>query len=240
MKIKVRHRMIKMGFFALFVMSPAAHALDVVFLTQQGPSVSTRVLKSWTPEQLTQLAKGGSISSQKMIIEDSAASLELNDLADVDLITLYGEKEVARVPRFLLWRGLLKLEWNKKTKSLDSRGDVQKLIPDRLLIPAEAFRVKNIQKIELAQHSWVYPGTRLMLRTNPAASRGEKLFTQSCLACHSLPNAKNLRPAQLHPEVLKAFSSQHKAFPILSLDARAIRGLEAYRDALVTDKTVVK
>jgi hypothetical protein len=238
--MKMQGRIIKMGFFALFLGISQAHAVDVVFLTQQGPQVSTKVLKTWSPDELTKISKsGGSISAQAMIIDESTQSLELNDRADVDLVTLYGEKEMARVPRFMIWRGLLKLEWNKKTKTLDSRAQVQQIFPNRILVPGEAFRVHNIQKIELAQHSWVYPGTRLSIRTNPAASRGEKLFTQSCLACHSLPNYKAIQPGMLTAESLKSFNTQHKAFPKVELDARAVRGLVAYRDALAKEKTVV-
>jgi hypothetical protein len=239
--MKMRSRVVKLVILTGFLGFSQAHAVDVVFLTQQGPSVSSKILKSWTPEELSKLAKsGGSISAQSLIIDESTQSLDLNDRADIDLVTLYGEKETARVPRFLLWRGLLKLTWDKKSKTLSSRGQVEALVPNRLLIPPEAFRVYNIQKIELAQHSWVYPGTRLTLRTNPAASRGEKLYTQSCLACHSLPGFKApLQPAQLTGDALKQFAVKHKAWPKLVLDARAVRGLAAYRDALATEKTVL-
>jgi len=232
---KMRFKLIIFSFFSVFFWISNAQALDVVFLTHP-----PKVLKSWSPEALSKLAKrNGAISAQTLIFDDSAQSLDLNDRADIDLVTLYGKHGMARVPRFLIWRGLLKLTWNRKTQSLDSEGKIESLVPKRLLVPAKVFRVREIQKIELAHHSWVYPGTRLVIRTNPAASRGEKLFTQSCLACHSLSGFTPLTPAQLTDSALDAFNTKHHTYPELRLDARATRGLAAYREALAREKTVV-
>ena len=225
------------GILFLSLYSNFAQAMDVVFLTPAGSTV----LMSWFPDGVTALAsKNGEISAQKLIFDESTKNMDLNKRADIDLVTLYGDHGIARVPRFLIWRGFFKLHWDKKNKVLNSSVTSA----SRLLVPPEAFKITNIKKIELAQHSWIYPGTELKLRTNPAASRGEKLFTQSCLACHSLPNAKVLSPANLTSENLGHFTAQHRGsnydFHGIELDAKAIRGLVAYSQALASEKNEVK
>jgi hypothetical protein len=222
-----------MRFFILFSFlfaTQEAHPLEVTLLTQSG----SQILKSWSLEELKSLVKHNrEISAQRLIIDESTKNLSLNDRADVDLISLYGPKGVAaRIPRFMIWRGFLKLELDHG--SLNSKSE-----SNRLLVPAEFFRVVGIQKIELSKTSIIYPGTKLRLRTNPAASRGEKLFTQSCLACHGLGAAPKLAVADLTQGALEQFNTKHKTW-FMSLDAKAMRGLAAYRDALASEKTEVK
>lgn len=212
---------------------PGAHAdsVDVSYLTHVG----LLKLKTWTDTELKTLRNHkGQISSQKMILEDSTQNLELNDRAEVDLVTLYGADQTARVPRFMIWRGFLKLQL-ANDGSLNATGE-----SNRLLVPSSIFTVNKIKRIELSRASFLYPETELHLRTNPAASRGEKLFTQSCLACHSLPSAPKLKPETLTDAQLNAFANQHKTHGSLVLDAKALRGLIAYRDALVTEHSEVK
>ncbi len=211
--------------------NPNAFALDVTLLTPQGP----RVLKTWSEAELKKLSKKrGEISAQKLIFDESTDKVELNERANIDLITLYGAEGMARVPRFLVWRGLFKLEVDRKG-SLNSHGEA-----DRLLVPPQIFSLTRISKIELSRASQTYPGTRLTLRTNPAASRGEKLFTQSCLACHSLPQAPALQVSALTDEKLNAFNTKHKKYKSLTLDQKALRGLIAYRDTLSRTSSEVK
>jgi mono/diheme cytochrome c family protein len=223
------------GFFSFLRVSQAdAGKVSVAILTQDGP----KVLKEWSAPELRALSgRKGEISAQKLIIDESTKSLELTARADVDLVTFYAGKNemVARVPRFLIWRGFLKLFWDKKTSSLRMAA-----IPNRLLVPLQALAFANITKIELAEHSGVYPGTALHLRTNPAASRGEKLFTQSCLACHSLPSHRPIALTVLSTNTLEKFTQLHHAYPGFQIDARDIRGLVAYREALDSEKNEVK
>jgi cytochrome c5 len=164
----------------------------------------------------------------------STKNLDLNDRADVDLVTLYGEDRTTRVPRFMIWRGSLKFYYNKDG-SLSSKADT-----NRLLVPTSIFSVTKIKRIELTRASVLYPETELHLRTNPAASRGEKLFTQSCLACHGLPSAPKLKVETLTDAQLNDFVAKHKSQGAMMLDARATRGLIAYRDALVLEHSGVK
>ena len=100
------------------------------------------------------------------------------------------------------------------------------------------FDANNIRKIELTDHLFSYPQTKLKIRTNPAASRGEKIFTQNCLACHSVStyHSPNLNPASLTAQKLNLFGSIHKRGPELKLDARSERGLIEYSEALAAEK----
>jgi len=208
----------------------AASNVPVVFLTQRG----SIPLKTWDSASLKKIARRSEISAQKLIFDESAQTLALNDRADIDVVTFYGTNRTARVPRFMIWRGSLKLKLNKDG-TLESEGS-----SNRLLVPSFLFSVSKISKIELARISFLYPETELKLRTNPAASRGEKLFTQSCLACHGLPSAPKLKVEELTDLQLNSFGATHKTQGALSLDAKALRGLIAYRDALVVEHSLVK
>ena len=218
-------------FCGLAAFIPGARALDVVFLTPKGPSL----LKTWTAEELGQLSKRGKITGQNLIIEESTRSLDLNSRAEIDLVTIYGSGKIARIPRFMIWRDFIKLRWDPGRKAISANATSA----SRLVVPKEVFNVSDIQKIELAKHSLIYPGTELRIRTNPAASRGEKLFTQSCLACHSLPQAKAVGPAQLTENNLNHFTEHHRSAGV-DLDSRGIRGLIAYSQALASQQNDVQ
>ena len=206
----------------------SAHALDVNYLTHGG----SLPLKTWTAGDLKTLAKrNGEISSQKLLIDESAAKLDLNDRADIDLVTIVGD-HTARVPRFMVWREYLKFKLNHDG-TLSSSA-----VSNRLLVPTSLFSVSKITKIELGRANLLFPEIELHLRTNPAASRGEKLYAQSCLACHGL-SAKALKVTSIADEQLKSFSTTHLKFGI-TLDPKALRGLVAYRDALVLEHSEVK
>jgi hypothetical protein len=212
----------------MFSMNAHAQAVDVSFLTPSG-SVP---LKTWTIADLKSIAKPGSqISAQKLLFDESAAKLDLNDRADIDLVTITGD-HVGRVPRFMVWRGYLKFKLNRDGSLSSSAGS------NRLLVPTSIFSISKITKIELGRASLLYPTNELHSRTNPAASRGEKLFAQSCLACHGL-SASPLPISALSDERLKSFPVAHQKFGI-ALDARALRGIVAYRDALVLEQSQVK
>lgn len=220
-----------LGFILSFLGSiPMAEALTVSLVTPK----ETKVLKVWSHAELKKLAKArGAINPQKLLFEESTQGLDLNTKADIDLITLKGsgnELSQARVPRFMVWRGFLSFTLNPDG-TLRSQGD-----PNRLLIPREFFTLSRIENIELSRASTLYPNTKLMVRTNPAASRGEKLYTQSCLACHSL-RQPSLPVSKLIPEQLSLFDSKHQG---LKLDAKGVRGLIAYREALEQEQGLVK
>jgi hypothetical protein len=216
--------------FALFAGAVPANALEVTLLTPQG----SKALKKWAPADLKKLSKGGNLSAQELVFDESAKDLDLNDRADIDLVTLYGSQQrIARIPRFMVWRGSLKLK-------LSSDGSVSARASNNpLLVPQDFFNVAGIRRIELSRASSTYPGTRLQVRTNPAASRGEKLYTHSCMACHSLDSAPRIEVSRLSDSYLRNFPSKHRATGKIALDSRTLRGLIAYREALASEKNGV-
>jgi hypothetical protein len=218
--------------FSLLV-GPAfsAGSLEVSILTTSGP----KVLRSWGGEDLKKISKGGMVSAQDLIFEKSTQNLDLNDKADVDLATIYGPGgRISRVPRFMIWRGSLRFRLEKD----GSLSSVASSAPG--MVPADFFKVRGIERIELSRASVLYPGTRLSVRTNPAASRGEKIFTQGCMACHSLTQTPKIEATLLNEVYLRQFATKHQPTQGYSLDSRALRGLLAYREALASEKNSVK
>ena len=217
-------------FWAFLMIPMTSFALEVTLLTTSGP----KTLKTWSESALRSVVKRGSISAQELIFDQSTQGLDLNVRADIDLVTLYGKKNrVARIPRFMIWRGNLKLDLSREGE-LRSRANAT---PP--LVPLDFFSVEGIERIELGRASTLYPSTKLLVRTNPAASRGEKLFTQSCMACHSLGQIPRIEATLLNESYLKDFKRGHRPTGGVALDARAFRGLVAYREALASEKISV-
>ncbi len=218
-------------FLVSWMVAPDANAFSVNLVTPKG----VRVIREAGASDFSRFAKksSGRISVQEWF--DSITSpLDLNEKADIDLMTLYGaDGKTARVPRFMIWRGFIRFRLGSNG-ALDSEGD-----PNRLLVPKEFFTIKRIQKVEFSRASDTYPGTALAIRTNPAASRGEKLFTQSCMACHSIGSVPRIDAQKLTDPFLKSFNGKHRLMGALTLDSRAIRGLAAYREALGSGKSGV-
>jgi hypothetical protein len=222
--------MVFLLWFALLAGAGPANALEVTLLTPQG----SKSLRKWTSAELKKFSKAGRISAQELVFDESAKNLDLNDRADIDLVTLYGNQQrIARVPRFMIWRGSLQFR-------LGSDGTLSARASNNpLLVPQDFFNVNGIRRIELSRASSTYPGTRLQVRTNPAASRGEKLYTHSCMACHSLDSAPQIEVSRLNDAYLRSFSGKHRATGKLALDSRTLRGLVAYREALASEKNGV-
>jgi hypothetical protein len=222
--------MVFLVWIALLAGATHANALEVTLLTPQG----SKSLKKWSLPELKRLSRSGALSAQELVFDESAKDLDLNERADIDLVTLYGNQQrIARVPRFMIWRGSLKLK-------LATDGTVSARASNNpLLVPQDFFNVSGIRRIELSRASSTYPGTRLQVRTNPAASRGEKLFTHSCMACHSLDSAPRIEVSRLNDSYLRSFPSKHRATAKLNLDPRTLRGLIAYREALASEKNGV-
>ena len=217
---------------AFLIGMPDAHGLSVNLVTSKGG----RTIRELNAGELSKFAKksSGKIPVQEWF-DAMTSGLDLNEKADIDLMTLYGaDGKTARVPRFMIWRGFIRFHLSSEG-ALDSEGE-----PNRLLVPKEFFTIRRIQRVEFSRASETYPGTALALRTNPAASRGEKLFTQSCMACHSIGSAPRIDAGKLTDGFLRSFNGKHRLMGALNLDSRAVRGLAAYRDALGSGRSVVK
>jgi len=228
-------------FSGLTEVSAAPKTVDVAFLTHSG----SRNLKSWDDASIESFAgkKTSSIRAQEFLFDESAKTLGLNDLASIDLVTIITDSKTIRVPRFLIWRGFFHFKWNPKTKILSSHlKNNQQMEQGRIILPSWYFEADAIRKIELSDHQFTYPNTKLNIRTNPAASRGEKVFTQNCLACHAVTTYGSpvLSPIGLNAEKLATFGKIHQKWPDLKLDPRLQRGLIEYSEALAFEKNDVK
>lgn len=220
----------------------AAHSfdskeIDVVFLTQSGP----QVLKQWSFESLNSWQKKNpAFEAQRFLFEESASLLKLEEKAGIDLVSIIAEHKTIRVPRHLIWRGWLRFSWDPRKKILSSA--LAKISQTKVAFPLEYYQSGPIRKIELSNHEFTYPDTRLFARTNPAASRGEKIFVQTCLSCHSVSSygSARLTPEDLKPESLKNFNQVHRQWPKLFLDSRTERGLMVYSEALALEQNGVK
>jgi hypothetical protein len=171
----------------------------------------------------------------------TTVGINLTDRADVDLMTFYGKNPsaVARVPRYMMVRDWIRLRYDSKLGySLRVTGRA------KIDLPVEVFQIQDIQSVQLANHKLVYKGISLNVRTNPAASRGEKLFLQNCLSCHATPRTQTIEPLSLITKLTADHLSKHTAIHSTALKTgltpKDIRGLEAYRDALVAQKSVIK
>jgi hypothetical protein len=224
--------MLLLLFLVSSMVASDANALSVNLVTPKG----VKVIRDGVASDFARFAKksSGKISVQEWF-DAITGTLDLSEKAEIDLMTLYGaDGKTARVPRFMIWRGFIRFRLTADG-SLESEGN-----PNRLLVPKEFFTIKRIQKVEFSRASDTYPGTGLAIRTNPAASRGEKLFTQSCMACHSIGSVPKIDAQKLTDPFLKSFNGKHRLMGALTLDSRAIRGLAAYRDALGSGRTGVK
>lgn len=159
-------------------------------------------------------------------LEKVTRGLDLNDRAEIDILTMSNAdgSQIVRVPRFMVVR---------KKVFLKLQNDQHQMRLSLIWKNAESYRknLNAITKIQLAHHRFVYPDTWQFSRTNPAASRGEKIFVQNCLSCHSVPGAKPLSPQQIPEHISENFDRQHSSVHQLKLDAKEARGLEVYKES---------
>jgi hypothetical protein len=126
-------------------------------------------------------------------IEKVLADLPNEKSAQIDLVILKSlTGESALIPRALVskYPMMLALDWNGMAK--DSRGPIYSVVPwtskSRIMnedLPLEKYFIPQVSKIELTNYRDRYSDLFLKRRTDPSAMRGEKLFVQNCVSCHS-------------------------------------------------------
>ncbi len=212
----------------------SAAPIPVAVVTPQGQ----KSLKSWSSDDFRKLLRADGLISVQKFFDLSTETLDWKERADIDLLNIYGQKpnEVVRIPRFMVVREWIRFHFHR----LSGRVSVEVSPKAQISMPKSALELDSVQKVELTKRTTVYQGIQLKIRTNPAASRGEKLYTENCLSCHSIPGRKPVRPDQLTKSVFDQFETAHRAFKNFTLTARDIRGLEVYREALASEKNEVK
>ncbi len=163
--------------------------------------------------------------SAQEAFQEVLSAIDSAEQAEIDLVVVKGrDGSLARFPRHLITKGHVKFT------TCEGRSVCLKGVTNRARIPVEALEVKRVQKIELFNHNEVFPEAKLKDRTNPAASRGEKLWVQNCLSCHGLKapelQLKNLKLVE------SVFNQTHRKFSGFRLDSWDVRGIAAYLDAL--------
>jgi len=225
-----------LGYGLLSLFPQGASALNVIW----SDAGQQRVLKTWSLEQLhgykmtshhEKDPESGHILSWKGVVlsrllEEAAASLTVEERARIDLVIVQG---VAAIPRAMI----LKYPFLLAIDDNASRGPLYSVVPwtskPKILnevLPLERFFVSHVDKIELTNYADRYGSLYLKRRTDPLAIRGEKLFVQSCVNCHSGGTQNSINFGNVgskHPPV-------KGVFPLVEHLKRSIsRYLDAYR-----------
>lgn len=169
-----------------------------------------RDLKVWEMADLSKLQMKSSVEKDpvtgKMVkwdgillsklVEDVLKDLALEHRAQIDLIVLRGKAgDKAVIPRALITKYPILLALNsEKNKKLENRGLIYSVMPwtskPRILgeeLPLERYFIPQVNRIELTNYRQLYDPLYLKRRTDPSAMRGEKIFVQNCVGCHSEP-----------------------------------------------------
>jgi hypothetical protein len=182
-------------------------------------------------------------------IEKALSGLTPENRAHIDLVVLEGSSGTkALIPRAMITKYpvLLALQNSgpDSPKSLNasdasanfqSRGPVYSVVPwstkPKILeegLPLENYFVSNLEKIEFTSYSDRFSGLFLKRRTDPSAMRGEKLFVQNCVSCHTDGDAKVYQFGQAG----SAASTEHPAMKAaLRLSERDKKSLVSYLNA---------
>lgn len=206
-------------------------------------------LKSWLPAELLQINsrlveeknhEGRSIRWKGILfskwIEQALEALPLASRAQVDLLILKTASGAqAIIPRYVITRFPILLA----TPALNKVDPTQHrpfsvVVPGNLVsklldqgLPVGTFSVQDITEIQLTSYRAKFSSLFLKRRTDPAAIRGEKMFVQNCVSCHSAGRGLSLDG---HPRNL-ASSGHPKASGITQLSDRDVRALISYLQA---------
>jgi hypothetical protein len=138
-------------------------------LREKGPG-SDRVLE-W---------KGPLLGS---LLDEAMKPLNAEAKSQIDLIVLKGGKgEQAWIPRAFLTRYPMLLAEPTLDSVVPTTSWAKIQTED---LPHGTYWVRGVQRVELTNYREQFGRFYLKRRTDPAAMRGEKVFVQNCLACHS-------------------------------------------------------
>lgn len=137
------------------------------------------------------LWKGASLSA---VLESAIEKLPSEEKARIDLVVLRnGQGEQALLPRhFLVKYSAILASQRNGTQLAKEQGPLALVVPTKLKasrsgndpLPLEKFFLPGVREVAFTSYREQYGEFRLKRRTDPAAMRGERLFVQSCAACH--------------------------------------------------------
>lgn len=161
------------------------------------------------------------------LVEKAIDPLSADDKAQVDLIIARNSKgDEVLIPRAFVVRYpiILGSAPGKSTTIVIPWTSKPKILEEAL--PLETFFISDVSQIEFANYKAKFGTYFLKKRTDPVAIRGEKLFVQTCFACHSNPQEN------LDRKVKTIASSEHPSVKgIVKLNDKNRRSLMSYLDA---------
>jgi hypothetical protein len=160
-------------------------------------------------------------------VEKAIDTLAADDKAQVDLIVAKNSKgDEVLIPRAFVVRYpiILGSAPGKSTTIVVPWTSKPKIVEEAL--PLETFFISDVSQIELANYKARFGTYFLKKRTDPVAIRGEKLFVQTCFACHS--NSQQ----HLETKAKTIASSEHPSVKgNVKLNDKNRRSLISYLDA---------
>jgi hypothetical protein len=213
-----------------------------------GASAPESELKSWDFQALGKLKAAsaqekdpasGKLTHYKgvllsQVLDQAMESLSVDRRAQVDLVVLQSATgEQVLLPRSVLvkypvmvalqdGKASIVMPWTSKPKILQEG------------LPIESYFVKDLTRVELSNYRERYSSVFLKRRTDPLAMRGEKIFVQNCISCHTSRQAPALGDLSGEVQSRRLASGGHpvlKGSPKLNdRDRRAVGNyLDAYR-----------
>lgn len=177
--------------------------------------------------------------SLKTILEEVTQKLTVEERAQVDLVELSekGMEQKILLPRALIGKvSKLGVERNKEGKVTITfpQDSGKRFESEGVFLPS--FTKKEFTEVRLTSYSDRYGKFLLKRRTDPAAMRGEKLFVQNCLGCHTANADRTVfLKAFTKPEEVKSFLMSEKHVGVSStkkwesfLDSKRERSLLSY------------
>lgn len=219
-----------------------------------------QVLKEFTPEELAKRKSGqlnevdpfakssGEIvsftgPSLATLVEDATKGLTAADRATTDLVVLKTRagREFLMPKAFLVKYPQIQLALKKNGQSLGEEAprvvlpvkSNAKIRSENMLL--EPMFVTELASVTLASYERRYGEFFLKRRTDPAAMRGEKLFLQNCVTCHTQPLLA-MAVLTTADKVEKVAHGEHPNVPgnpgfKALFDKKAIRSLVSYLEA---------
>ncbi len=177
------------------------------------------------------------------LIDEATKGLTAAERSESDLVVLRSRsgREVLMPKAFLVKYPQIQVSFKKNGQPLGAEGP-------RIVLPAktnakirkenvllEPMFLSELASITLSSYEKRYGTFILKRRTDPAAMRGEKLYLQNCVACHTQPEVARsvIGSAEKLKSVTEGGHPQVPGNPPFKsiLDKRAVRSLESYLEA---------
>jgi len=201
-------------------------------------------LKTWSFSEIEKLKSvsqhekdpvSGQSSSWKgpevsLLVDKTIESLPADQKAQVDVIVLKDSiGHSYQLPRALFVRFPAILSVQKSGAKLVLPLSSKPKIWEEGL-PLGLFQMRDVTEIEFANSRQLYGSLFLKSRKDPLAVRGEKIYTQNCMSCHSGADSKG--PMGFETSARKLASASHPSVKNApQLKSREMRALISYLDA---------